>query len=101
MALAWYISRAIERDALHLENRTGEAARRYTQFSREKTKGSEYVNDTIRKAAKAAGVRLWQIADGLGIAEGTLIRKLRHEVSEAERQQIMEIVEKLKDRKGE
>lgn len=42
-------------------------------------------NTDIRKYAKTHGVRLWQIADELGISEITMSRKLRYELSEDEK----------------
>lgn len=52
-------------------------------------------NTDIRKYAKAHGVRLWQIADELGISEITMSRKLRYELSEDEKQKILEIINEL------
>lgn len=53
------------------------------------------MNDHIRIAAKAAGVFLWQIADALGIAESTFIRKLRKEFPPEEQEKILAIIEEL------
>lgn len=52
-------------------------------------------NIEIRQAAKSAGVRHWQIAEAIGIAEETFSRKLRHELPADEQQTIMEIIQKL------
>lgn len=52
-------------------------------------------NAEIRKAAGGAGVKLWQIAEELGIADATFSRKLRHELRNEEREQIMEIIRRL------
>lgn len=52
-------------------------------------------NTDIRKYAKTHGVRLWQIADELGISEITMSRKLRYELSENEKQKILEIINEL------
>lgn len=52
-------------------------------------------NTDIRKYAKTHGVRLWQIADELGISEITMSRKLRYELSEEEKQKILEIINEL------
>ena len=52
-------------------------------------------NTDIRKYAKTHGVRLWQIADELGISEITMSRKLRYELSEDEKQKILEIINEL------
>lgn len=53
------------------------------------------MNERIRKAAKSAGVRHWQIAEALEMTEGTFCRLLRHELSAEEKQKIMEIIQKL------
>ena len=45
----------------------------------------ELANADIRKAAKEAGVSLWELADYMNISEPTLTRKLRRELSEDEK----------------
>ena len=52
-------------------------------------------NRDIRDAATAAGVRLWRIADALGITDGTLSRRLRHELPQDEKQQVLEVIQAL------
>ena len=52
-------------------------------------------NKDVREAAKAAGVKLWQIADKLGITDGNFSRKLRKELPEAEKQKILLIIDEL------
>lgn len=52
-------------------------------------------NQDIRQAAKSCGVCHWQIADALGIAEGTFSRLLRHELAADEKQRILKIIQKL------
>lgn len=52
-------------------------------------------NQEIREKAKACGVRLWQIAERLGINDGNLSRKLRRELPEDERERILEIIRDL------
>ena len=52
-------------------------------------------NIDIRKAAIEAGVKLWQVAEELSIADATLSRKLRHELRNEERGQIMRIIRDL------
>lgn len=49
-------------------------------------------NQEIREAAKAAGVKLWQIAERLGMNDGNFSRKLRRELPEEERERIMTII---------
>lgn len=52
-------------------------------------------NREIRDAAKAAGVKLWQVADAYGLNDGNFSRKLRKELSESEKQKILNIIQKL------
>lgn len=53
------------------------------------------LNQDIRLAAAGAGVKLWQIAEALGIADCNFSRKLRRELPQAETEKIMGIIEKL------
>lgn len=52
-------------------------------------------NQDIRLAAAGAGVKLWQVADALGIADSSLSRKLRKELSEEEKSRIFLIIKEL------
>ena len=52
-------------------------------------------NQDIRRAAAGAGVKLWQVADSLGIADCSLSRKLRRELPQAEKEKIFSIIERL------
>lgn len=54
-------------------------------------------NLDIRNEAKAAKVKLWQIADALGIVDTTFSRKLRKEFSPEEKTKIRGIISNLKD----
>ena len=53
-------------------------------------------NQRIRDAAKAAGVKLWQLAEAYGLSDGNFSRKLRHELPEEEQKRILKIIEELK-----
>ena len=55
------------------------------------------LNDDIRQAAQSAGVRLWQIAEKLGLSDGNFSRRLRRELSGEEKAKIMGLIEQLKD----
>lgn len=57
-------------------------------------------NQTIRATAKNRGVRLWEVADKLGISEPTMTRKLRRELSESEKQEIIKIIDELAEKKA-
>ncbi len=52
-------------------------------------------NQDIRRTAAGAGVKLWQIADALGIADCNFSRKLRKELPQDEKEKIFEIIKKL------
>ena len=57
-------------------------------------------NLDIRNTAAGNGVRLWQIAEALGIADCSLSRKLRKELPAEEKQEIFGIIEKLSKEVG-
>lgn len=52
-------------------------------------------NQNIRKAAAEAGVKLWQIADRMGIEDTHFSKLLRKELPEAKQAQIMQIIADL------
>lgn len=52
-------------------------------------------NRDVKLAAAGVGVRMWQIADELGILDSNFSRKLRHELSQEEKKRIFEIIDKL------
>lgn len=52
-------------------------------------------NQDIRRTAAGSGIRLWQIADALGIADCSLSRKLRKELPREEKEKIFEIIKEL------
>lgn len=56
-------------------------------------------NVAIREQAKSSGVRLWEIAEALGVSEATVTRMLRRELLEAEQRKILNIVAVLAQRK--
>ena len=45
--------------------------------------------------AAGAGVKLWQIADALGIPDCSLSRKLRKELPQEEKEKIFSIIQRL------
>lgn len=49
-------------------------------------------NDDIKNEVKSAGLRLWQIAEALGMQDSNFSRRLRHELSDAEKAKIREII---------
>lgn len=52
-------------------------------------------NQDIRNAAKKADIKLWQIAEKLGIWDATLSRKLRKELPQEEKEKIIGIIAEL------
>lgn len=52
-------------------------------------------NQEIRRTAAGAGVKLWQIADALGMADCSFSRKLRKELSQDEKEKIFSIIQRL------
>lgn len=57
-------------------------------------------NQKIRQHAKRCGVKLWEIADALGIPDNAFSRKLRHELPDAEQNRIVCIIDKLEEEKN-
>ena len=59
-------------------------------------------NKDIREYAKRKNVKLWRIANKLGVNDGNFSRKLRRELPEETKQQIFEIIDNLtRDQGGE
>lgn len=52
-------------------------------------------NLDIREMAEKSNVKLWRIADYLGITDGNFSRKLRKELPEAEKQKILTAIDEL------
>lgn len=52
-------------------------------------------NTEIRREAAGAGVKLWQIADKLGIQDSGLSKKLRYELPDEEKEKIRAIIAEL------
>ena len=58
-------------------------------------------NMEIRTMAKESGVKLWEVAEAIGITDGMLSRKLRRELPQVERRKILSIVADIAKRKEE
>ena len=56
-------------------------------------------NLDIRQEAKDAKVRLWQIAERIGVNDGNFSRKLRKELSVEEKTKIPAIISELSAKK--
>ena len=57
-------------------------------------------NLDIRAEAVSRGVRLWRVAEELGIADASLSRKLRKELPQAEKERIISIIHCLSKEVG-
>lgn len=57
-------------------------------------------NIDLRKAAKSAKVPFWKIAEAMGISETAMSRKMRHELTEQERQEILSVIAQLQAVEG-
>ena len=55
----------------------------------------ELYNVDVRRTAAGNGIRLWQIADALGISDCSLSRKLRKELSVEEKAAVFAIIRNL------
>ena len=53
-------------------------------------------NTEIRVAVACSGVKLWHIAEAMGVSDSSLSRKLRRELSDDEKQKILGIINQLK-----
>ncbi|MCL2775953.1 MAG: hypothetical protein FWD71_21795 [Oscillospiraceae bacterium] len=49
-------------------------------------------NEKFRKEIKQSGVKMWQIADKIGISEMTLSRKFRYELISKEKDEIRRVI---------
>jgi predicted nucleic acid-binding Zn-ribbon protein len=72
---------------------------RYRKETRERSvmKPMKKANEDIRQAAKAAGVRLWMVADELGIQDSVLSRNMRHELPDEKKKEILDIIKRLEE----
>lgn len=52
-------------------------------------------NQDIRRAAAGAGVKLWQIAEAMHMADSSLSRKLRRELPPEEKAQVFAVIREL------
>lgn len=57
-------------------------------------------NQEIRDAAKKNGVKLWQVADRIGMNDSNFSRKLRKELPEHERTKILGIITDIHSENG-
>ncbi len=50
----------------------------------------------IKTTIKAAGLKLWQVAEEMGMNDGNFSRKLRNDFSDEDTEYVLNIIEKLK-----
>lgn len=53
------------------------------------------MNSLVRDAANRYGVRMWRVAEALGMQDYAFSRKLRHELPNDEQEQIVQLIEQL------
>lgn len=58
-------------------------------------------NREIRNAAGGNGLKLWQVADAIGMNESAFSRKLRKELSREEKEKILDAIQRLAEEKQE
>ena len=56
-------------------------------------------NRELRDFAKQKNVKLWEVAEKLGMLESNFSRMLRHELSDEKKQEIMKIINALAQRR--
>lgn len=56
-------------------------------------------NKEVRTYAKEKGIYLWEIAEALHINDGNFSRRLRKELPEAQKQEIIQIVDELVEKR--
>lgn len=52
-------------------------------------------NEDVREYARKKGVKLWTIAERLGIADSSFSRMLRYEITEDKKEEIKAIIDEL------
>lgn len=57
-------------------------------------------NQTVRRAARAAGVPLWRVAKAIGVSEPTLTRWLRAPLPEDKEKRVMAAIAALEQEAG-
>lgn len=58
------------------------------------------MNDRVKTEAKAKGVRLWEIAEALGVSEFTFSRRLRHELSPQDEKKVLAVIKAISAQRG-
>jgi len=58
-------------------------------------------NTVLRSYAKNSGVYLWELADSMKISVETLQRRLRYELSDHDRNEMMKMIDEISKTKGD
>lgn len=58
-------------------------------------------NVEIRRAAAMYGLRLWQVAEAMGMNDSAFSRKLRRELSQEDKERVLAAIEELAKEVGE
>lgn len=58
-------------------------------------------NMEIRKEVVKSGVKMWEVAEAMGIADTTFSRKLRRELPHEQQEHILTVIREIAGRKGE
>ena len=58
---------------------------------------SKKANLEIRQAIKDAGLTQWEVADLMGYSEATIVRKLRKELSQEEKTNMLQVIKNNKE----
>lgn len=53
-------------------------------------------NETIRKSISDSGLKYWEVADAIGIADTTFAKWLRHELPDDKQKQILAVINQMK-----
>lgn len=59
------------------------------------------MNNDVRDYAKNKGVKLWQIAEQMGIIDSKFSRDLRHELPEEKKKNIFSIIDEIAEKESE
>ena len=55
------------------------------------------MNDDIRAEIKGAGLKLWQVAEAMGMFDSNFSKKLRHEMSDTDKARVRAAIVELKE----
>ena len=57
-----------------------------------------YANQDLRLYARSKGVRLYEVAEALGISEPTMTRWLRKELDDSKRAEMIAVIDRVADK---